>query len=176
MKLKKFDDLLKEGRDDLDDIDWESQGKPYYGDEDEESLYDDEDEEDDDDYDDDYIDKEEEEWKSHDDDDPTTDDDNALEHLASLIRQMIKLSGLDNYYVYTKKYDISIQFVLNKKERFSKMMNIIGLIKKLSTDTLIQYESELDLWETKKNEPLLTIDFYYDSKKIGTYKKDDVPF
>ena len=172
MKLKKFEDLLKESWDDLDDIDFESQGKTYYGDEDEESLYDDEEY---DDYDDDYVDKEEEGWKSHNDDDET-DDDDALEHLASLIRQMIKLAGIDNYYVYTKKYDISIQFVLNKRERFSKMMKILGLLKKLSTDTLIQYESELDLWETKNDEPLLTVDFYYDSKKSGTYKKDDVPF
>ena len=52
MKLKKFEDLLKESWDDLDDIDFESQGKTYYGDEDEESLYDDEEY---DDYDDDCI-------------------------------------------------------------------------------------------------------------------------
>jgi hypothetical protein len=165
MKLKKFEDLLKEGWDDLDDIDWEKEGKPYYGQDDEESFYGQDDDDDD----------EDDSWKQRDDDEDLGEDD-ALEHLASLIRQMIRLAGIDNYYVYTKKYDISIQFVLNKKERFSKMMKILGLLKKLSTDTLIQYESELDLWETKNDEPLLTVDFYYDSKKSGTYKKDDVPF
>ena len=169
MKLKKYKEIVNESWDDLDDIHWEQEGKPYYGDEDEESLYDEDDEYEEEEGDDD-------DWKYHDEEDPTTDDDDALEHLASLIRQMIKLAGIDNYYVYTKKYDISIQFVLNKRERFSKMMKILGLLKKLSTDTLIQYESELELWETKTNEPLLTVDFYYDSKKSGTYKKDDVPF
>jgi len=127
MKLKKYKEIVNESWDDLDDIHWEQEGKPYYGDEDEESLYDEDDEYEEEEGDDD-------DWKYHDEEDPTTDDDDALEHLASLIRQMIKLAGIDNYYVYTKKYDISIQFVLNKRERFSKMMKILGLLKKLSTD------------------------------------------
>lgn len=168
MKLKKFEDLIKEDWDDLDDIDWESQGKPYYGDEDEESLYsqDEEGEEDEE--------GEDDQWTFHDED--NVDENDELEHLASLIRQMIRLSGIEDFYVYTKKFDVSIQFILNKRERFSKMMKILGLLKKLSTDTLIQYDSELDLWETKSGDPLLTVDFYYDSKKSGSYNKDSLPF
>ncbi len=164
MKLKKFEHLIRENVD--DDIDWESQGKPYYGDEDEESLYSQDEEE--------YEEEEEEEnddWNFQDEN--NVDESDELEHLASLIRQMIRLSGIEDFYVYTKKFDVSIQFVLNKRERFSKMMKILGLLKKLSTDTLIQYDSELDLWETKKGEPLLTVDFYYDSNKKGSYGKDD---
>jgi hypothetical protein len=165
MKLKKYKELLNEEREEEDEFDNTSHssnfdGGEYYGDEDEESMYDD-------DYEDDY---EEEVSKNE----PSSDD--VLEHLASLIRQMIKLANIEDYYVTTNEYDLSIQFVLNKTERFSKLIKIMGLLKKLTTDTLIQYESELELWETKEGYPLLTVDFYYDSKKSGSYKKDDVPF
>ena len=170
MKLKNYKELLNEERGEEDEFDNTSDSSDfgdseYYGEEDEESMYDD----DYDDYEDDY--EEEEEVSQN---EPTSDD--VLEHLASLIRQMIKLANIEDYYVTTNEYDLSIQFVLNKTERFSKLIKIMGLLKKLTTDTLIQYESELDLWETKEGHPLLTVDFYYDSKKSGSFKKDDVPF
>jgi len=169
MKLKNYKELLNEEREKEDEFDNTSDSSDfgdseYYGGEDEESMYDDEN---------DYDDEDEEDYARR-DNDPTSDD--VLEHLASLIRQMIKLANIENYYVTTDGYDLSIQFVLNKTERFNKLMKIMGLLKKLTTDTLIQYESEMDLWETKEGHPLLTVDFYYDSKKSGSFKKDDVPF
>jgi hypothetical protein len=169
MKLKNYKELLNEERGEEDEFDNTSDSSDfgdseYYGGEDEESMYDDEN---------DYDDEDEEDY-DHRDNDPTSDD--VLEHLASLIRQMIKLANIENYYVTTDGYDLSIQFVLNKTERFNKLMKIMGFLKKLTTDTLIQYESEMDLWETKEGHPLLTVDFYYDSKKSGSFKKDDVPF
>jgi len=171
MKLKNYKELLNEERGEEDEFDNTSDSSDfgdseYYGGEDEESMYDDP-------YDDDYDDEDEEDYDRR-DNDPTSDD--VLEHLASLIRQMIKLANIENYYVTTDGYDLSIQFVLNKTERFNKLMKIMGFLKKLTTDTLIQYESEMDLWETKEGHPLLTVDFYYDSKKSGSFKKDDVPF
>jgi hypothetical protein len=146
MKLKNYRELLNEGSDELQD-----EYTDYFGEEDEESMYDDSDQS---------------------DSDRDDDSDDVLEHLASLIRQMIKMSNIENFYVTTDEYDISIQFVLNKTERFNKLMKIMGLLKKLTTDTLIQYESQLELWETKEGLPLLTIDFYYDEFK----KNDDLPF
>jgi hypothetical protein len=169
MKLKNYKELLNEERGEEDEFDNTSDSSDfgdseYYGGEDEESMYDDENG---------YDDEDEEDYDYR-DNDPTSDD--VLEHLASLIRQMIKLANIENYYVTTDGYDLSIQFILNKTERFNKLMKIMGLLKKLTTDTLIQYESEMDLWETKEGYPLLTVDFYYDSKKGGSFKKDDVPF
>jgi hypothetical protein len=152
MKLRNYRELFNEGSDD----ELQDEYTDYFGEEDEESMYDDSDQS---------------------DSDQAYDSDDVLEHLASLIRQMIKMSNIENFYVTTDEYDISIQFVLNKTERFNKLMKIMGLLKKLTTDTLIQYESQLELWETKEGLPLLTIDFYYDDKKIGTFKKnDDLPF
>jgi len=172
IKLKTYKEILNEERGD-DEFDNSSDNSDfYYGDEDEESLYDRDEKEEED-----YEDDEDDDDKGRrfgGDEDPS--DNDVLEHLASLIRQMIKIAGIENYYVFTNKYDLSIQFVLNKTERFTKLMKVMGLLKKLSTDTLIQYEAEVDLWETKDGHPLLTVNFYYDSNKSGSYKKDDVPF
>jgi hypothetical protein len=168
IKLKTYKEILNEERGD-DEFDNSSDNSDfYYGDEDEESLYGQEEE--------DYDDDEEDRGRRFGGDDEDPSDNDVLEHLASLIRQMIKIASIENYYVYTSKYDLSIQFVLNKTERFTKLMKVMGLLKKLSTDTLIQYEAEVDLWETKDGHPLLTVNFYYDSNKSGSYKKDDVPF
>ena len=147
----------------------------YFGEENEEDLYavsdgsdaldydgDEEEEEDDD--------EEEEQERVHvSDDDVSPEDKDALDHLASLIRQMIKNAKIgDKYFVTTEGYDLSIQFVLNKTERFKTVMKVMGFLKKLSTDTLIQYDAELDLWETTDNNPLLTVDFYYNANKSTT--------
>lgn len=155
MKLKNYKELLNEGSDEFED----ESISDYFGDDDHESMYDDG-----------------SDSAPDEEDEDSTSDDDVLEHLASLIRQMIKMSNIEDFYVTTDDYDISIQFVLNKTERFNKLMKIMGLLKKLTTDTLIQYESQLELWETKEGQPLLTIDFYYDSKKSGTFKNDELPF
>ena len=128
----------------------------FYG-QDEEDYYSFEDDDDDDD--DDYIEEDEED----------------LSGVAALAHRMLEESGIENFYVSNKDNNISIQFVLNKKEKFSKLTKILGLIKKLSSDILIQYDSEMDLWETKREDPLLTFDFYYNKDTKGKFK-EDIPF
>jgi hypothetical protein len=56
-------------------------------------------------------------------------------------------------------------------------MTLIGLMKKVHQDILIQYEPAVDLWYTKDKKPLLTIDFYYKEGGKGNFKwSDDLPF
>ena len=145
----------------------------YFGDEDEENMYEEEEE---------YEENEEEDDDDDDDDgdendnkyDLSSEDAEAFEHLASTIRAMIGNIGLDNFYVNVNGPDISIQFILDHKERFSKIMKIMGLINKLSTDILIQYDSEVELWETRDGDPLLTFDFFWETnpKKKNMFNID----
>ena len=128
---------------------------------------------DDDDKDDDDFEDEKEEEREEIMDGPEED---VMEHLASTIRNMISNLKIGEFYVNWEKYDISVQFVLNKKERFGNMMRIMGVLKKLQTDILIQYDAEVDLWETKEGDPLLTVNFYYSTKVQGMYNEDDIPF
>jgi hypothetical protein len=109
------------------------------------------------------------------DDELIEEDEEDLSGVAALAHRMLEESGLENFYVSNKGNNISIQFVLNKKEKFSKLTKILGLIKKLSSDILIQYDSEMDLWETKREDPLLTFDFYYNKDTKGKFK-EDIPF
>lgn len=154
MNLKRFKQLLQEDREGFDDI---YDDDFYYGDEDEESLYD-------------------KDAMDMDDDDEYVGDTEVLENLATLIRKMIQTAGISDYYVTTNNYDISIQFVFNKTEKLSRLLKVMGLLKKLYTDTLIQFEADLDLWETKDGRPLLTVDFYYSDYVKGKYNKEDAPF
>lgn len=99
-----------------------------------------------------------------------------MEHLASTIRSMISNLKISNFYVDTDNFDVSIQFILNRKERMSHVMKIMGIMKKLQTDILIQYEAEIDLWESKEREPLLTINFFYNEDVKGYYDDTEIPF
>lgn len=103
-------------------------------------------------------------------------DEGFLNDSATMVHNIIEKSGIKNFYVSNNKDNISVQFVLNMSERFSSMMKIMSMIKKIQTEVLIQYDSEMDLWETKKGLPLLTFDFYYDPNVKGKFEKDDVPF
>lgn len=123
-----------------------------------------------------YYGEDEEDYYEVDDDDDSEDNNEELNQMASMIHVTIADSGFKNFYVSNKGFNISVQFVLKTKEKFSSLMKLVGLIKRLKTEVLIQYDAELDLWETKRGEPLLTFDFYYNEETKGKVKKDDVPF
>ena len=168
MKLKNYLNMIKENTKINEKI--EDEEELYYGDEDEESMYD---AEDDDDIDDDDDGEEEagdveREYNEG--------EEEAMEHLASTIRGMISNLKISNFFVDVNDFDISIQFILNSKERMSHLMKIMGIMKKLQTDILIQYEAEIDLWESKEREPLLTINFFYNEDVKGYYDDTEIPF
>jgi hypothetical protein len=102
----------------------------------------------------------------------------AFEHLASTIRQMIRNAGIQNFTVTVHDKDFVMEFTMEQDKKFSTFMTLIGLMKKVHQDILIQYEPAIDLWYTKDKKPLLTIDFYY--KEGGSKSKfewsDDLPF
>lgn len=96
------------------------------------------------------------------------DEDAIMETLLYQIRKMINNTGMKDYFVYNNKYDITIEFIMNKTEKIGKIMQILSFLKKVSTDILIQYDSELELWETSEDKPLIAIDFYYENDKKGS--------
>lgn len=101
-------------------------------------------------------------------------DDDYLSDMATMVHNVLEKSQITKFFVSNNKDNISIQFILDIKERFSKMMKILSIVKKIKTEVLIQYDSEMDLWETKRGQPLLTFDFYYNPDTKGKF--DDVPF
>ena len=108
----------------------------------------------------------------------TEEEEEAYDNLAYTIRKMIAGSKISDFNVYRDGYDFSVQFVLSKKERLGHILHIMGVMKKIASDILIQYDAEIDLWETKKGEPLLSLDFWLNPKKSTSEKQSDfgLPF
>lgn len=103
------------------------------------------------------------------------DQEDVIKELTYLLRKMIKNTGIDNFYVSNDGYDICIQFIFQKNEKMKSIMKVTNILKKINDDILIQYDPEIEMWETTKGEPMFTIDFYYEANKKG-YKKDVSPF
>ena len=134
MKLKKFNQLFeREGFDYIDGYD-----------------------DDDDDYEDEGYDK----LNSDDDDSDDNSNQDDMAHLEYLLREMFRNVGID-VTVTSDNGDIQIVVMLNQKERLRDVINIFSVANKLKKDILAQYDSEFDLWEDKKGQPMLTFDFYY---------------
>jgi hypothetical protein len=117
-------------------------------------------------------------YGKYNDDEPDDEMKAAFEHLASTIRQMVRNAGIKNFTVTVHDKDFVLEFILDQNKKFSAFMTLIGMMKKIHQDILIQYEPAIDLWYTKDKRPLLTIDFYY--KEGGSKSKfewsDDFPF
>jgi hypothetical protein len=98
-------------------------------------------------------------------------DGNDMDHLVYLLRTMYKNSGIDVQIDY-KGLDIMIYCVMSYKERLKDIISVFEVSNKLKKDILPQYDSEFEMWETRKGQPLLIFNFYY---KEGL-RDDNMPF
>ena len=95
-----------------------------------------------------------------DDDDYDGSEPDDMAHLEYLLREMFRNVGIEAS-VSSNNGDIEIIVMLNPKERLKDVLSIFGVANKLRKDILGQYDSEFDLWEDKKGQPMLTFSFYY---------------
>ena len=112
-----------------------------------------------------------------DDDDSSYDEDYEVENLNSMLRSMFRNSGIDNVIVETKKMDITITVTLNRRERLKEVIKVFEVANKLKKDTLAQYDSEVEMYDTwdkldKMSKPTIVFSFLYDE---GLYD-DEAPF
>jgi hypothetical protein len=108
----------------------------------------------------------------NDSEDDDVDQDYNMEHLLYLLRKMFNNSGIDNVDITNKKMDLAIYVELRTREKLRDIIKVFEVINKLKKDILPQYDSEFDMWKTKKGSPLLTFNFYY-NEGLGD---DNVPF
>jgi hypothetical protein len=111
-------------------------------------------------YDDDYEDEGYDKLNSDDYDDNDNGNQDDMAHLEYLLREMFRNVGIDAT-VTSDNGDIQIVVMLNQKERLRDVISIFSVANKLKKDILAQYDSEFDLWEDKKGQPMLTFSFYY---------------
>lgn len=113
-------------------------------------------------YEDEYFDEygqyEDEDYGGQEEEEVQSDDD--MEHLLYLLRTYLRDAGNKNVSVKDSGSSIKVEIVLNKTENLSDVIKTFATLKKLSNDIMADYDSEFDIWETKKGDPLLIIDYY----------------
>lgn len=98
-------------------------------------------------------------------------DEDEEDHLCYLIRSMFNNYGL-NVSVERNELDITINLFLERKERMKNILKAFDVIHKMKKDILPQYDSQMELFETKSGYPVLSFEFYYGSGD----KDDNAPF
>ena len=88
------------------------------------------------------------------------DQDEDMEHLLYLLRTYLKDGGAKDVSVRNSSSSIKVEIVMQKKENLSDVIRLFATLERLSNDIMADYDSEFDIWETKKGEPLLIIDYY----------------
>lgn len=91
-------------------------------------------------------------------DDIDYENDDDVQHLLYLLREMFKNVGV-SVDVEASSDDISITAFLNRRGKLSDVIKIFEVVKKLKKDILGQYDSQFELWETKKGDPRITFEF-----------------
>jgi len=84
-------------------------------------------------------------YGKYNDDEPDDEMKAAFEHLASTIRQMVRNAGIKNFTVTVHDKDFVLEFILEQNKKFTSFMTLIGMMKKIHQDILIQYEPAVDL-------------------------------
>lgn len=88
------------------------------------------------------------------------DQDEDMEHLLYLLRTYLKEGGAKDVSVRNSSSSIKVEIVMQKKENLSDVIRLFATLERLSNDIMADYDSEFDIWETKKGDPLLIIDYY----------------
>jgi hypothetical protein len=102
--------------------------------------------------------------------------EDEMENISSIIRKMAKTQGFSESSVSVGEDHIILEIVLNKEENFNKLYQMLDFIKKIQKDILTDFKCDMDLWETKKNSPLFTFEFYYSASGPKYDYDDDLPF
>jgi hypothetical protein len=100
-----------------------------------------------------------------------------LENIGAIIRKMGRSQNFGRMDVSIEDDNILLEIVLKKEEAFSKVNQMLEFIDKIKKDILVGFKVDMDLWETKKGEPIFTFEFYYSiSGSNQEYNNDEIPF
>ena len=88
-------------------------------------------------------------------------EDDQKDNISYEIRKILSLYGIVGEVEFEEKYGLSIRIYLKKREKMSNIIKIMDtVINKVKKQILPQYESEVELYETTKGQPVLEFDFY----------------
>lgn len=100
-----------------------------------------------------------------------------LENIGTIIRKMGRSQNFDRMDVSIEEDNVLLEIVLKKEETFNKVNQMLDFVDKIKKDILVDFKVVMDLWETKKGEPIFSFEFYYsESGPTYEYDSDDIPF
>jgi hypothetical protein len=109
-----------------------------------------------------------------------------MQHVSSEIRRLGNPYRFKNLQVSIEEDHILVEVVMNKTEKFNQLSRFFYFIEQVKNQILVGFEVDMDLWETKKGDPIFTLEFYMKSKQPTTQTKymkdwedfydDDLPY
>lgn len=122
--------------------------------------------------------EEEEEDEEEDDKKEWTEEDEAnfegkedMEHLTYLIRAMFTNAKIEDFFISTEGWDITIVVEMSKKDRLERLVKSFELAKNIKKELLPQYDDKFEEWESKGGDPLLVFEFELDT---GNKKSNEI--
>jgi len=107
-------------------------------------------------------------------DDPSFEEE--MENLSTIIRKMAKSQGFAESFVSVSEDNIILEIVIKQEETFNRVIQMLDFVKKIQKDILTDFKCDMDLWETKKNSPLFTFEFYYSVSGPKYDYDEDLPY
>lgn len=104
-------------------------------------------------------------------------DQEPMDELLELLKQLLERSGVEDFYIFNDRMHIHFQIIFKDEEKIDYISQVLSSVEKIERETLTQYESEIEMWKSKENEPVLEVSFYYEpnkkEKKKYYYDEDD---
>jgi hypothetical protein len=92
-------------------------------------------------------------------------DKEAMSDLIDLLDQLLERNGVEDFHISNSGMHIYFQIYFRDEEKIEYISDVLDIIQKIEKETLTQYESELELWKSKENEPVLEVSFFYEPNK-----------
>jgi hypothetical protein len=104
------------------------------------------------------------------------DNNEQLEIIYKTAQELIQKNNIPGVNLEMKEDYLTIKIVLPTRAKLTDLIRITSFLKSLDVNESIDL-SELELWKSQKNEPMLIIDFYLNSPEDSIEDKyDDIPF
>jgi len=85
----------------------------------------------------------------------------GMEHITYLLRTTLRNRGIEDFTVDYAGYDICISVFCYELERLKDIITIFDVLEHLKTDIIPQYDSEFDMYQSRKGDTVLEFNFFY---------------
>lgn len=89
------------------------------------------------------------------------DNNDGMEHIMYLLRVTLRNRLVQDFTIDYSGYDICISVVCNESERLKDIITIFDTLEHLKTDIIPQYDSEFDIFQSRRDDTVLDFNFYY---------------